>query len=417
MKKLITITVVTLLIVSLFSFAIAAKTKIKVACFPDQDSGFEAILDDFYAEYPDIEVELVVNGFDDHHNALLTQIAAGGNVPDATTIEIGYIANFVAKGGFVNLLEEPYNAEQFKENIVEYKWSQGTTDDDRLIAFPTDIAPGTIYYRRDILSELGFDIDDMKTIDDWIAAGSKFAEDLDGDGVNDRWLLADAADIFFMIAKSGDELYFDEDGDCIVDSPRFIKAFKAAKIVRDKGLDAKIGAWTNEWYSTFKDGTVIMQPSGAWLGGHIRNWIAPDTSGKWGVANLPDDMYVNWGGSFLAIPEDAKNKEEAWKFIKFAATRKDTQIAQFKASNIFPSWKPAFEDPIFDQEMEFFAGQKARLLWLETAKQIPTVVTNKHDVIAEEIVSAALTDVLNKDVDIIKALKDAKQQIERRARR
>src|SRR6056297_706600 len=159
MKKLITITVVTLLIVSLFSFAIAAKTKIKVACFPDQDSGFEAIMDDFKAEYPDIEVELVVNGFDDHHNALLTQIAAGGDVPDVTTIEIGYIANFVAKGGFVNLLEEPYNAGQFEDKIVEYKWSQGTTDDDRLIAFPTDIAPGTIYYRRDILSELGFDID------------------------------------------------------------------------------------------------------------------------------------------------------------------------------------------------------------------------------------------------------------------
>lgn len=417
MKKLITIAVLSLLIVSLFTFTIMAETKIKVACFPDQDSGFEAILDDFKAEYPDIEVELVVNGFDDHHNTLLTQIAAGGDVPDVTTIEIGYIANFVAKGGFVNLLEEPYNAGQFEENVVDYKWSQATTDDGRVIAFPSDIAPGTIYYRRDKLSEIGYDISDMKTIDDWIAAGSKFAEDVDGDGVNDRWLLADAADIFFMIAKSGDELYFDEDGECIVDSPRFIRAFKAAKLVREKGLDARIGAWSNEWYSTFKNGTVLMQPSGAWLGGHIRNWIAPDTSGKWGVANLPNNMYINWGGSFLAIPEKATHKEAAWKFIKFAASRKDTQIAQFKSSNIFPSWKPAFDHPIFQEEMEFFGGQKARALWLNAAQKIPTVVTNKHDVIAEEIVSAALTDVLDNDVDVVKALRDAKTQIERRARR
>ncbi|ACL69185.1 extracellular solute-binding protein [Halothermothrix orenii] len=417
MKKFAVIAVVALLVVSMFSLSIAAKTKIKVACFPDQDSGFEAILDQFHAEHPDIEVELVVNGFADHHNTLLTQIAAGAEVPDVAMIEIGYIANFVSKGGFVNLLEEPYNAGQFKENIVPYKWAQGSTDDGRLIAFPTDIAPGTIYYRRDKLAELGYEIEDMKTLEDWIEAGSQFAKDLDGDGVNDRWLLADATDIFFMIAKSGEELYFNEDGECIVDSPRFIKAFKAAKMVRDMGLDARIGAWTNEWYSTFKDGTVLMQPSGAWLGGHIRNWIAPDTAGKWGVTNLPDGMYCNWGGSFAAIPEKAEHKEEAWEFIKFIATRKDTQIAQFKASNIFPAWMPAFDDPVFQEEMEFYGGQKARLLWLEAAKKIPNVVTNKYDVIAEEIVTAALTDVLNNDADPVEALREAKRMIERRMRR
>lgn len=417
MKKLFVVSLMIVLLVGIFTLAVAAKTTIKVACFPDQDSGFEAILEQFHAEYPDVEVELVTNGFADHHNTLLTQIAAGAEVPDVTTIEIGYIANFVANGGFVNLLEEPYNAGQFKDNVVPYKWSQGTTNDGRLIAFPTDIAPGTIYYPRDILADLGYKIEDMTTIEDWLVAGLKFAKDLDGDGVNDRWLLADATDIFFMIARSGEELYFNEDGECIVDSARFIKAFKAAKMVREKGLDARIGAWTNEWYSTFKNGTVLMQPSGAWLGGHIRNWIAPDTAGNWGISNLPDGMYVNWGGSFLAIPEKAKHKEEAWKFIKFAATRKDTQIAQFKASNIFPSWMPAFDDPVFEEGMEFFAGQKARLLWLEAARKIPNVVTNKYDVIAEEIVTAALTEVLENDVDPVQALREAKVQIERRARR
>ncbi|AZO94289.1 extracellular solute-binding protein [Halocella sp. SP3-1] len=417
MRKLLVVSLMIILLVGIFTLAVAAKTTIKVACYPDQDSGFEDILDQFHAEYPDIEVELVTNGFADHHKTLLTQIAAGAEVPDVTTIEIAYIANFVANGGFVNLLEEPYNAGQFKDNIVSYKWSQGTTNDGRLIAFPSDIAPGTIYYRRDILADLGYKIEDMKTLEDWLVAGLKFAKDLDGDGVNDRWLLADATDIFFMIARSGKELYFNEDGKSIVDSARFIKAFRAAKMVREKGLDARIGAWTNEWYSTFKNGTVLIQPCGAWLGGHIRNWIATDTAGNWGVSNLPDEMYVNWGGSFLAIPEKAKHKEEAWEFIKFVATRKDTQLAQFKASNIFPSWMPAFDDPIFEEEMEFFAGQKARLLWLEAAKKIPNVVTNKYDVIAEEIVRAALTEVLENDVDPVQALKEAKAQIERRARR
>jgi len=389
-------------------------TTITVAAFPDQDSGFNAILDDFHEKYPHIRVELEVADFDDHHQSLLTRIAAGSNVPDVANVEIAFVGDFVNRGGFENLSAEPYNADRFQEDIIGYKWAQGTNEETgNLIAMPLDISPGTLFYRRDRLEELGADIDDLQTMEDWIALGEEFAATTEEDN---RWLFADAASVYEMIRRAGDYQFFDDEGEPIITSDKFVRAFELSKEVRDRGLDGNIGEWTNEWYSTFQEGTILAQPSGAWLGGHIQNWMAPETAGKWGVANLPDDMFIGWGGSFVAIPEDAENKEEAWEFIQYVTTNVEPQIGQFEAANIFPSLLAAFDHEIFEEPSDFYAGQNVRALWLDAAKQIPEVNTNRYDNIAEDIVGDALTEVLENDKDIMQALEDAEQLLRRRMR-
>ena len=47
--------------------------------------------------------------------------------------------------------------------------------------------------------------------------------------------------------KDGEGVFFDKNGKVLVDSPRFVRAFELAKQTRDGRLDAKIGAWSNEW--------------------------------------------------------------------------------------------------------------------------------------------------------------------------
>ncbi|WP_018247649.1 ABC transporter substrate-binding protein [Orenia marismortui] len=394
----------------------AGQITLKVSSWADE-AMVDVVIPAFEKKYPNIKVEPVITDIADHHNTLLTKIAAGAEVPDVAYVEIAHIGKFAAKGGFEDLNQAPYNAQQFKDGVVSYAWAQATTQDGKMVAMPTDIAPGTIFYRKDKLDELGVSIDDIKTMEDWIEVGKRFAKDRDGDGVNDQWLIADATNVYNMIAKSGEERYFDEEGNCIVDSPRFVKAFTMAKKVRDLGLDGKIGEWTNEWYATFKQGTALIAPSGAWLGGHIKNWIAPDTAGKWRVAELPNGMNVSWGGSFAGIPKDADHKDAAWKFIKFVATRQDIQLESFESADMFPSLTETYDAPIFDEEVEFYGGQKVRKLWAETAQNIPNVITNTNDAIARDILGSALTEVLENDKDPKKALTEAKQLIERKTKR
>ena len=391
------------------------KVTITVAVYPDLDSVIKAILPAFNALYPDIAVRLEVAGYGDHHTKLLTALAAGKGVPDVAAVEIGYIAKFASEGGLVDLSQPPYNGEAYRDLFVPYAWQQAHTTDGRLIGMPADIAPATMFWRRDVFAERGVSIDEIKTWEDYIEAGKKLTYDADGDGEIDHWLVDDAATVA-MILWGGHTRFFDENGNCIVDSERFVKAFTIAKQIRDAGLDARIPAWTNEWYEAFRRSTVATAINGAWLLGHLKNWIAPETAGLWGAAQLPGGTYTQRGGTWYVIPQASEHKDAAWKLVKFLTTNPDIQLRAFEITNAFPAVQAVWEDPIFEEPVPFLGGQPARLLWKEAVQRIVGVPTNPNDAIAMEIVSDALTQVLEEGRPIKEALAEAKQLIERRTR-
>lgn len=398
-----------------------AATKLVVGAFPNLDAAIKAIIPDFEKAYPDIDVELQVLGYADHHNALLTTLAAGSGAPDVAGIEIGYIARFVQQGGFVDLNKPPFNAGQYTPLIVPYAVGQVTTRDGRLVAMPTDIAPGTMFYRRDVLQAAGVDIGSVRTWDDLLALGRKVTRDLNGDGIKDVFLVGNAGTVAQALYRGnipeGEGVYFDARGRPVVTSARFVKAFDIARRIRQEGLDARISAWSNEWFEAFRRGTVAIEISGAWLGGHLADYIAPDTAGKWGAADLPEGVYVSWGGSFYGIPEQSKNKEAAWTFIKFLTTRPESQLTAFRAINAFPALMSVWNDPMFDEPIPFLGGQRARRMWAQTASRIRVTVVDPGDAVAEEVIGAALTQVLDEGRDVQSALAEARQLIERRLRR
>jgi multiple sugar transport system substrate-binding protein len=342
-------------------------------------------------------------------------LAAGKGVPDVTALEIGYISQFAAKGGLVDIGQSPYNAKMYENLFVPYAWFQSNTADGRLVALPADIAPATMFWRRDVFADRGVSIDNIKTWDDYIEAGKKFTYDADGDGKVDHWLLANVADLA-MILWGGHTYFFDEQGNCLVDDERFVKAFTIAKRIRDAGMDAQIGAWTNEWYEAFKQGTVATEINGVWMLGHFKNWIAPDTAGKWGAAQLPEGIFTHRGGTWYAIPQASEHKEEAWKLIKFLTTNYATQLRAFEVTGAFPTVQDVWKDPIFEEPVTFLNDQKARLLWKEVVSHIVGVPTNVNDALAFEIVNDALSQVLNEGCSINEALSEAKRLIEQRTR-
>ena len=408
-------------LVMLFGLTFAQTQQLTVAGFPNLTDALGPILELYMEENPDVEVTLETREFGDHHTNLTTTLAAGTGAADVVAIEVGFIAQFVADGGLVDLSAEPYNAGEFTGGIADYAVAQGTTADGRLVAMPTDLGPGVMFYRRDRLEEVGASVEDvLGSWDDYIEFGQEVTRDTDGDGTNDVFLIADAADVYNAMIRSGLEegqgIYFDQDGNVLVNSERFHEAFRVAKAIRDNGLDAQIGAWSNEWYEAFKQGTVATQLSGAWLQGHLQNWMAPDTAGLWGAENLPGGAFATWGGSFYAIPEQSDNKELAWDLIEFMTTREDVQMLSFDTIEAFPALKATWTDEAFDAEIPFLDGQQARQLYINVVNNIAGTVTHPGDVIANEIVTQALSSVLNDGADIDTALSDAEQIISRRVR-
>lgn len=411
--KLKTLTLATVTALGLATTVNAADSNIRFDGFPDFDSSLKVLLPDFEKE-TGIKVDYLMNNHGDHHTKLTTNLATGSGAGDVIVVDVEKIGPFVASGGLVNLSEN-YGADKFAESFAPYAWAQGKGADGDVYGMPVDLGPGVMYYRSDVFAKAGIDVNQaIKDWDSYIKAGEELKK-------KDVYLIASAADvaqaIIFTTVPEGEGLYFDADGNPVVTSERFVHAFEVAKEIRKKGLDARILAWSNEWYEGFRNGTFATQLSGAWLLGHLNNWIAPETAGNWGVSHLPDGIYGSWGGSFLSIPTQSKHQDEAWKLIEYMTTRRDIQLKHFETIAAFPANTQTYDDALFQEEVEFLGGQKARLLFADVAKNIKPVAPAKGDHVARSIIlENALMEVLDEGKDIKTALKEAERMIKRRTR-
>lgn len=395
--------------VTMASSAFAAD--IRFDGFPDYDSQLNSILPAFEAQ-TGISVEQLMNQHGGHHERIATTLATGSGLGDVVLIDVGFVGSYVGGGGFVDLSDR---FAPFAANYPEYAIAQGQGPDGNQYAVPVDLGPGVMYFRRDYMEDLGYDLDTV--MNDWDTY-LQYGRDLKAH--HDVLLIGNAADIaqayIYFNVEPGNGLFFDSNGVPLITTERFVRAFELAKTARDDGLDGNISAWTEDWFQGFQEGNFATQMSGAWLLGHLQNWMAPDTAGNWGVSELPSGMYGTWGGSFLAIPKQSGNADEAWELIEYMISE-DQQLAGFENIAAFPAHIATYDNAVFDEEIDFLRGQKARLMWADIAENITPVQPHRGDQIADSLViGTALESVLNDGVSIEQALSTAENQLRRRVR-
>jgi len=362
---------------------------------------------------PTIKVTFVNTPFADAHDKLLTSFAAGSGAPDVASIEIGRVGGFTAKGGLVNLAEAPYDGAKYKNDMVAYKWTQGSTEDGRLVAFPWDIGPAGVWYRTDLFEAAGYPTEPEKveeligtkahTWDDFLAFGKEFKAKSGGK----TSLFANAGvDIYGAVYRQQGEGY--QEGNKILIEEKGLRPFQMADKARKGEIDANIDWWGADWAAGMKANAFAGMVIAAWMqGGLTRDH--PQTVGKWRVIHAPEANY-NWGGSFVAIPEQSKNKEAAWKFVQWACATAEGQNVLFKKSGVMPAYKPAWQDPLYEAPVDFFGGQKTYKIWTEIADNIPAILRTPNDLQLDDIVGAELTKVLKEAKDPAQAVKDAEAE-------
>lgn len=398
------------------SFAQAAPIVLTVASFPDLDRSAQAAVAQWRTEHPDITLKIQSLQYADHHTAMTTALATGSGVPDVMALDFRYLGKFAESGGLADLSQPPFNGLQLQPLFVHYAFAQAINQRGQLIALPTDIGPGTLLYRADLLKKAGVTEEDLtRNWQSYIEAGKKIK------AATGAYLMADAADLRDILirtgVKEGEGLYFDRDGKVLVDTPRFVRAFELGREVRRAGLDANASSWTNEWMADFRHGAVATQMMGAWLVGHLKNWLAPEQAGLWRSTTLPGGLYASYGGSFYAIPRLAEHKQAAWEFIRFMTTRRDIQLQSLRAIDAFPALLAAQSDPLMDEPIAYLGGQRARLLWRDIAQHVPAIPVNRYDALATEVIRDEFEAVVSEDKPIPQALADARDLLERRTRR
>ncbi len=208
---------------------------------------------------------------------LQAAMIAGTEVPDLVEIEKGSMGYFT-KGplediGFVDLTDR-LQAEGLFDAMVTSRFSLWTTR-GRTFALPHDVHPVMLAYRRDIVENLGIDVAAIKTWDDFAAMGRRITDDLDGNGVTDRYALdlpTASTDILELLILQRGGAIFDAEGNVAFDSP--IVADTICWYVRQTTGKTRISFPAGSGQTMSKimlDGLVVFYFAPDWRSKQVRN--------------------------------------------------------------------------------------------------------------------------------------------------
>ncbi|WP_158299222.1 ABC transporter substrate-binding protein [Paenibacillus antri] len=374
-------------------------------------TGMEPYMEE-YAKAHNIKLNIQQQEYADHHNGLVTALAAGSGAPDIALVEIGYIDQFKAdESKFHNLAD--FGANDIMGDYLEWKKVQASSQDGSFIyGIPTDVGPMVAMYRTDLFEQAGLPTNRdevsklFSTWEDFVEVGRTIK------AKTGKPMVDAANSVFDVVVGQATEHYFDDQGKLIVDSnPAVKRAYSLATSLAQEGMTAKIAQWSPEWGAGMNNGDFAVQMAPAWMMGFMKS-NAPDSAGKWDAAAMPEGS-GNWGGSFLTIPKESKHPQEAFDLIKTILSP-EGQLAMFKSNGNFPSTPSIYDDPaILDFTDDFFSGAPVGKIFSDAAKKVTPVYYGPKYIIVDTPLTNAIGEVEKNGTNPDEAWKTAMEQIER----
>ena len=372
-------------------------------------TNYEDLAKEYEKENPGVKIKVRSAETAEHHDALFTALSAGNGAPDITMLEIDQLDRFkAAQDRFENLYD--LGAKDIENQYLDWKWKTGENESgDFLIGLPTDIGPKALYYRVDLFEEAGLptDPEEVAALIDSPAAfeeaglqvkektGKPFVDSID---MAFRAYL-DGAETTFLSPEG--KLLIEEKGNAVKE------AYDYAVKLNEMGIVGKYEMWSPEWANAVNKGEFAAELGAGWLKGWMEG-NAQESSGKWRVATLPTEFAANWGGSFISIPGETENAEEAYKFTEWLVSP-ENQLKSFQDKGLFPSAHSVYEMEEFKTNKdEFFGGQSTAPVFAEAAQDINGAVYKgeKYFPIYSEVTNA-LENVQTKGTDPEKEWKEA----------
>lgn len=344
---------------------------------PAERQAYTDLVAAFMVANPDVRVELRhIPAPDTYRTRLATDFAAGAP-PDVSLLNYRRFSAFAA----VDLLEPlgPYVAESdllaeadfFDVAVTAFTW-QG-----QLVCLPQNLSTLVVYYNVDRFHEAGVPLPaEDWTWEDFVAAAQALTEDLDDDGVIDRYGLG----LEPTLLRLAPFIWMNE-GPVVDDQLRPTRL----TLTRPPSLAAldwfvalhpyvpdRVATLSQDSESRFLAGTTAMylnsrRGTPTYRENALFNWdVAPLPRGKTAATVLHSDGYC--------LARAAADKEAAWRFIEFANSF-EGQVIVARSGRTVPSLRAVAESPAFLDPALPPANSQLFVDNAELARPVPVIST------------------------------------------
>lgn len=357
----------------------------------------EDFLKDFEKESA-IDVDVLAIPWGEAHDKLLTAVASGDG-PDVLQIGNTWVSEFAEAGTFLDLTDRLDNYPNLSQDNFFESTTATTVYEDKVYAVPYIIDTRLMFYRTDLLAEVGYP-NGTETWEETVDATTKLAAR--GSGQYGIHISQNSHHIPMMMAWEHGWEYIIDKGAQNFEDPKFKAAielyngfFKDGSAQLEQGKDTIQG---------FSDGTYPMFIDGPYMVNQIKEQ-APEIEGKWNVKVMPkvDNHNSMAGGSHFSVFHNTDRVEDSLKFINYMADP-ETQIAWYKEDFTLPTTKSAWKDPALadDPIMSVFGDQ------IEMTQPFP--VFPEYEKIAQELLKT-LEKINKGNEDIDQALSDYRDEV------
>jgi multiple sugar transport system substrate-binding protein len=317
----------------------------------------DKVVEDFEAEYPNVNVEMAnVGTGNDHYVALQNAISAGSGVPDVTQMEYYALPQFSIGESLADL--SAFGADDLADTYSPGPWGS-VTDGDAVYGLPMDSGPMALFYNQKTFEAAGVEV--PSTWDEFVDAAEKIhAYD------PNTYITSDNGDAGFttsMIWQAGGQPFTVDGTDVTVDladegSAKFAEMWQ--KMI-DDDLVAKVPGWSDEWFQSLGNGEIAALVTGAWMPANLESGAAP-ASGDWRVAPMPQwtegaNETAENGGSALSVTQASEKKALAYGFLEYANAG-DGVATRLAGGNFPATLADLTSEEFLAEESEYFGGQK-----------------------------------------------------------
>ncbi|WP_335947047.1 MULTISPECIES: ABC transporter substrate-binding protein [Salipiger] len=295
----------------------------------------QGLMDEFNAEYPDIEVEWVTLEENVLRQRVTQDVAAKGGQFDVMTIGTYEVPIWGAQGWLVSLNDLP--AEWDADDILP-AIRGGLTVDGELYAAPFYGESSMVMYRKDLMDAAGMEMPEAPTWDD-IAAAAEAMTDKDNEiyGICLRGKAGWGENMAFLTAMSNSfgARWFDENWTPQFDSEAWANTINTyMDLMTNYGPPGASTNGFNENLSLFQQGKCGMWIDATVAASFVTNPNDSTVADQVGFALAPDNglgKRGNWLWAWsLGIPAGTDAEDAAKTFVAWATSKEYTQLVAEK---------------------------------------------------------------------------------------